>query len=193
MTKLDDRQAIEDLTLTYARCIDDRNSERFAELFDDRSDIRIFTMDRPEPIAVLQDAQAFADMVVAICRSYVSTLHVVSNLLIEHDGGDSATGSAYCLAHHYFEDEERRESEVLLVRYVDSYARTGDGWCFRRRDIHRLWTEMRPASRRPLTVDLVMAGRIAAPIANASEASDRPAARQLTAPSDDDRSGSALR
>lgn len=117
-------------------------------------------MGRSEPLAVPSGPGAIIGTVNAIGRSYAATLHVVSNHLVDFDADDAATGVAYCIAHNYCEDDRRRESETLFVRYEDAYVRTSSGWRFACREIHRLWTEFQPAGRRPLTVDLVMAGRI---------------------------------
>lgn len=160
MTRQDDRYAIERLALTYALAIDTVDADGVADLFVDDATIRIFAMGRLEPVAVVSDAAAIIGMVNAIGRSYAATLHVVSNHLVDFGAEDKATGVAYCLAHHYYEDDTRRESETLPVRYEDAYVRTPRGWRFASREIHRLWTEIRSAGTRPLTVDLVMAGRI---------------------------------
>lgn len=161
MTQQDDRYAIQRLVLDYALAIDEGDGERVAALFAEGAEIRIFTMRRPEPLAIVSGPTAIVEMVNAIGGSYAATMHVVSNHVLDFGAENTATGVAYCLAHHYYEDDSRTESETLPVRYKDAYSRTPDGWRFARREIHRLWTEFGSAGRRPLTVDLVMAGRVA--------------------------------
>jgi len=162
MSEYEHHRHIRDLALRYALCIDKGDPDGFIALFADGAEIRIYLMDRAEPLAVVRGAAEFADLVNTIHTSYHATMHIVTNHLVSVDA-DDATGTAYCLAHHYYRAEDRSESEVLPVRYNDRYVRGADGWQFLSREIHRLWTEFRPAGRRPLTVDLVMAGRQATP------------------------------
>jgi hypothetical protein len=161
MSAPEHKAAIQLLVQKYARAVDSGDGAAMAELFTSRGRVRVYAMGKTEPIAEFSGTGELTRMVEVISRTYVATLHLVTNHIIELDADLSgATGSSDCIANHYFEDDTRKENEVLPVRYRDTYAREKDSWRIARRDIHRLWTEFRPASRRPLTSDLVFAGRI---------------------------------
>jgi hypothetical protein len=160
--QLEDHHEIEALVYAYAQAVDDRDGEALAALFSSGGRIRVFSMGKPDPVVEFGEPERLAGMVEVIARTYTETVHLVANHRITLDG-DRATGAADCIAHHYIESEDRIEDEALTLRYRDSYLREPGGWRFEVRDIHRLWTEFRPAGRRPLTVDLVAAGRITLP------------------------------
>lgn len=161
MSALEPTHAIRVLAYEYAKAVDAGDGPGLADLFTASGRIRVFVLGKAEPIVEFGGATELGRMVEVISRTYVATMHIVTNHIVELDANlEGATGSADCIAHHYFEDDTRTEDEVLPVRYRDTYVRDSERWRFARRDIHRLWTEFRPAGRRPLTVDLVAAGRI---------------------------------
>jgi hypothetical protein len=73
-------------------------------------------------------------------------MHLIGNHLAQPDGGDDATGTTYCIAHHLRED---RTNLVMMVRYLDRYRRATDGdWLIADRRVEVLWTETRQVDPR---------------------------------------------
>jgi SnoaL-like domain len=71
-----------------------------------------------------------------------TTMHFIGNHLAEIDG-DAATGVTYCIANHLRAD---RSNLVMMVRYLDRYARDSDGeWLIDDRSVMIDWTETRQA------------------------------------------------
>ena len=71
-----------------------------------------------------------------------TTMHFIGNHLAEIDG-DAATGVTYCIANHLRAD---RSNLVMMVRYLDRYARGSDGeWLIDDRSVMIDWTETRQA------------------------------------------------
>ncbi len=59
--------------------------------------------------------------------------HIISNRVVKLTGPDSAEGSCYVIT--VINDKEDGPLVMSISRYVDRYARTGDGWRIAHRDI----------------------------------------------------------
>ena len=58
---------------------------------------------------------------------YRTTMHFLTNPLIELDG-DRAACETYALVYHRLESEDDAEDFIVGVRYLDTLARRSDGW-----------------------------------------------------------------
>jgi hypothetical protein len=141
----------------YALAVDNGDTEELSSLFVDDGGVDVYLAGRPQPVAQLRGPTQFAQMLEGL-KIYRATMHFVTNCVIRVTG-DSASGTAYCIARHYLEDGDDSRDEMMLLTYEDRFVRTGDGWRFGVRAIHRRWTEQLPAGQKPLDIDLQIAGR----------------------------------
>jgi ketosteroid isomerase-like protein len=126
--EIEDRIAIRELLLRYARGVDARDLALVASCFTPDAAYR-------GALAVGTIADALAALPAAIGR-YRATRHAITaqTLTIE---GDTAHSSADCTAQHWLPDGGCR---TVGVRYRDDLQRGADGWRITRRDVETLWT-----------------------------------------------------
>ena len=141
----------------YAIAVDTGNVAELTAMFVEDGGVDVYLAGRPEPVARLRGERQFASMIDAL-RVYQGTMHFVSNCVLDIDGA-AATGTAYCIAHHWYEADGESRDEALLLTYDDRFVLTDDGWRFALRSVHRKWTARQPAGQTPLEVDLALAGR----------------------------------
>ncbi|HKP07811.1 MAG TPA: nuclear transport factor 2 family protein [Microbacterium sp.] len=130
---LTDRAAITDLILDFARCVDDRDHERYVSNF-------------------LEDGQLVLPFHTAHGRDAILTMptppeswkthHHLGNIYIQIDG-DVATSRAYLTATHVFSDD-RTDNAHAGGWYEHEVVRTPEGWRFRRVELVVVWEEAKP-------------------------------------------------
>src|SRR6201990_2363987 len=103
-----DRLAIRELIEAYAHCADRRDAKGQMALFTGNTHFVVY-MDAksPTPSQELRSREALAP-VFADLNQYAATTHFVGQSTITSLSGDSATGEAYCLAHHVTVDGSTR-------------------------------------------------------------------------------------
>jgi hypothetical protein len=150
MTDLDlaalaDERAICQLALDYARAVDVPDGPRVAELITPDGTLRICHRGKSEPFSERQGRETIGKVIGALTR-YEKTMHLVANSYIDL-AGDTATGETYCLAHHIRQVEGQGLMDyVMAIRYLDQYARTGEGWKIAVRELQVEFTEDRPVT-----------------------------------------------
>jgi len=119
LADLQDRAAIHDLVMRYARAVDRRDFAGVAACF--------------TPDAAYQGqlsrtgiAEALARLEAGLARWDV-TQHLMGNQLVELDG-DRARCETYALASHVSGDGGARRELTVAVIYEDELVRTPDGW-----------------------------------------------------------------
>jgi ketosteroid isomerase-like protein len=137
-----DRLAIRELVDAYAHCADRRDAEGQKALFTEDTRFVVF-MDGPgtEPTQELRGREALTPVFDDLNR-YEATTHFNGQSTIGIEG-DRATGESYCLAHHLWTEGDTRKLMVASLRYLDTFARSGDGWLFAERELYVDWTETR--------------------------------------------------
>lgn len=131
-----DRALLRQLVQQYARAADLRDDEMFANAFTD--DAILFT-GRSEIVG----RERLLDVVNRLSR-YRVTMHLVGNHYVDLTGADSATGQAYCVASHVYEEDGVDRVYVMNIVYNDTYRRGPDGWRIAERRLDVLWDEDRP-------------------------------------------------
>jgi len=128
MTEIDDRTAIRELLLRYARGVDARDASLVASCFTSDAAYRgaLASGTITDALAALADAMG----------RYEATRHAITAQEVEVDG-DSARSHADCTAQHWLPDGSSR---TVGVRYHDELARGPEGWRITRREVERLWT-----------------------------------------------------
>jgi ketosteroid isomerase-like protein len=126
--QVDDRTAIRELLLRYARGVDARDASLVASCFTADAAYRgaLAAGTITDALTALGDAM----------RRYRATRHAITAQEVEVDG-DSARSQADCTAQHWLPDGSSR---TVAVRYHDDLVRGPDGWRIRRREVERLWT-----------------------------------------------------
>ncbi len=145
--------ALRSLSLDYTSAVDDRDGERFSQLF--VADGELVVPNFPEqlgPVITRAGHQALRRVPEGL-SAYDRTLHQLSNHRYALDG-DQASGEVHCVAHHLSRVVDQpvavgpagsvATDVVWYVRYRDDYRRTEAGWKFVRRELHLLWVEDHP-------------------------------------------------
>ncbi len=71
---------------------------------------------------------------------YEATMHFNGQSTTVLDG-EHATGVAYCLAHHVKVEGSERSVMIAAIRYLDTFVKEDDIWCFGQRKLMVDWTE----------------------------------------------------
>ena len=129
-------QELRQLVDGYAVAADERDAEAFRSLFADDAVLVVVGEDGAER-SRYEGADAIAAVPGRLAR-YERTLHLVSTHRASVDG-DTATGTAYCEAHHRDAGGDR----VLYLRYDDGYVRRDGRWRIADRVVRTLWSEQR--------------------------------------------------
>jgi uncharacterized protein (TIGR02246 family) len=132
LRQLEDREAIRDLLVEYARCLDAADHAGYANLFTEGGELnaRLGQAKGREAIRALLDDRLGADP-----RAPRKTaFHLIGNPIIAVDG-DRATSSA--LWAYITHDDEGYPTILQLGRYSDVLVRDEGRWRFERRDITR--------------------------------------------------------
>jgi hypothetical protein len=125
-TEVDDRVAIRELLLRYARGVDARDLALVGSCFVPGAGYRgaLATGTIADALAALEGTM----------RRYTATRHAITaqTLAIE---GDTARSSADCTAQHWLPDGSCR---TVTVRYHDELVRGPNGWRITRREVEPL-------------------------------------------------------
>ena len=132
-----DRQLLRQLVEQYARGADERDAVLYADVFTD--DAILFT-GRGE----VRGRDELITIAPKLAR-YRVTMHLVANHYVDFgDPPDTATGAAYCIAKHVYEEDGVERCYIMHIRYDDQYRRVGDGWRIAHRHLTLLWDEDHP-------------------------------------------------
>ena len=117
--ELQDRAAIHDLIMRYARGVDRRDLELVATCF--------------APDAGYEGSLGVGTIAIALealrdrMQRYRATMHFMANQLVELNG-DQASCETYAIVYHRLDTEDEVQDYVVGVRYLDDLARHGAGW-----------------------------------------------------------------
>jgi hypothetical protein len=139
-----DRREIQDVALRYARAADRRDYALFEAIFSE--DARLSGHRGDPDTTPSYFALEGRDAIVASMRAlerFESTLHVVSNQLVEVDG-DHAHGETYCIAHHIYREDGVAMNHTMAIRYQDRLVRANGRWRFQHRRLAVDWERHAP-------------------------------------------------
>jgi ketosteroid isomerase-like protein len=130
--RLADEIAVRDVVLGYARAVDRKDLDAVG---------RCFTADCAYEGALASGtiADALATLGAAFAR-YARTMHFMGTQDVTVDG-DAAEAVTYCVAYHV---RTNGRHATVAVRYLDTLARTPDGWRIARRAVRTDWTRDDP-------------------------------------------------
>jgi len=141
-----DRLAIRELVEAYAYCADRRDANGQMSLF--TADTRFVVYMNPKdatPSQELHSREALAP-VFAELNKYAATTHFIGQSTIFTLTEDSATGEAYCLAHHVTLEGGKRRLMLASLRYLDTFVKNDGSWLFAERRLYVDWMEGRALS-----------------------------------------------
>lgn len=137
LDRVESELELRQLAVRYALALDSRDLDSLVALF--APDVRVGRD------ATGRDAlRSWFDVSM---RKVRTTVHVVSNHVIDFDDTDHAHGVVYCRDEVEYPDTG--EWQVGMLQYWDAYRRVDGEWCFDRRRFHR-WYQV-DALERPRT------------------------------------------
>ncbi|MFJ9097522.1 nuclear transport factor 2 family protein [Streptomyces sp. NPDC102405] len=125
LDRMESLAEIRQLPYRYALALDSRDMDAVAELF--VPDVRVG-----------RDAFGRAALhrwYTEAMRASRTTIHQVTNHIVDFDDADRARGVVYC--RDQLERPSTGQWEVGELQYWDDYLRVDGEWCFRRRKFHR--------------------------------------------------------
>jgi len=132
--------ALNQLAYRYAAAVDACDRDAFLDVFTADARLRTWQPEAEEPFVDLTGHDQLAFVPKVMSKLYRRTAHLMTNHLVEIDG-DRASGTVLCTARHLHRDPADRNVMVVVIRYVDRYAREADGWRIADREIRFLWSE----------------------------------------------------
>jgi ketosteroid isomerase-like protein len=130
LVELEDRAAIHDLVMRYARAVDRRDFAAVAACFTRDAAYRGMLSQRDV-------ADALRELGSSLAR-YHTTQHFMGTQLVELRG-DDASCATYAIAHHFHDAEDGQRELTVAVVYEDELARREGAWLIRRRTARTLW------------------------------------------------------
>jgi len=128
------------LAYRYAAAVDGRDVDAFLAVFAPEGRMRSYHPGSEEPFADTQGHEQLASVPETMGKMFGLTVHQMTNHLVDVNG-DTATGEVLCTARHLSVDPDDDAAVVVIIRYVDEYARRDGRWCITDRQIHFLWSE----------------------------------------------------
>jgi hypothetical protein len=138
-----DRMAIRKLIDLYAYCADTRDAQGQMALFTEDTNFVVF-MDAKsaEPSQVINNR---ADLfpVFDNLNTYRATMHFNGQSTVLELNDDTATGIAYCIAHHQTIKEGVQTLMIANIKYHDRFVKQNGKWLFAQRKLMVDWIENR--------------------------------------------------
>ena len=138
-----DRLAIRNLVDQYAYCADTRNAQGQMALFTEDTHFVVF-MDAKsaEPTQTINNR---ADLfpVFDNLNTYRDTMHFNGQSTVLELNNDTATGIAYCIAHHQTTKDGLQTLMIANIKYHDSFVKQNGKWLFSERKLMVDWIENR--------------------------------------------------
>jgi hypothetical protein len=131
----------------YAWRTDAYDYEGYADLFTADGEVTAVNPGETEPFFAARGREELLGVVHGNDQ-FERTFHAVQNHRCTI-GPDSASGVAYCTAHHLMPPLDNPQSLLMLIRYVDVYDLTDDIWRFASRRLEFAWVEYVTADSSP--------------------------------------------
>ena len=126
MSRSEDRQALQDVMLSYAAAVDDRDMDRYRACFADDVEIVGFSE------SVVNGADQWTESVENQLKAFSATQHLMSPQLATVLG-DTASARADVQALHVLQDGSG--TFTLWATYLTDFARADEGWKIKRHEL----------------------------------------------------------
>ncbi len=138
-----DRLAIRNLVDQYAYCADTRDAQGQMALFTEDTRFIVFMNAKsPEPIQII-NKRADLFPVFDNLNTYRATMHFNGQSTVLQLNDDTATGIAYCIAHHQTLTDGVQKLMIANIKYHDSFVKQNGKWLFAERKLMVDWIESR--------------------------------------------------
>lgn len=135
-----DVQELNRLAYRYAAAVDASDEPGFLDVFHADARLRVYHPDEDEPFIDLEGHDGIGNVLPTMRGMYRKTAHLMTNHLVDLDG-DQGAGTLLCTARHLMKDPRNTDVLVVVIRYVDRYARRDGAWRIADRQIRFLWSE----------------------------------------------------
>ena len=136
MSEADDRRQLQDVMLSYAAAVDDRDMARYRACFADDAEIVGFGE------AVVNGADTWTASVESQLEAFSATQHLMSPQLATVSG-DAASARTDVQALHVLKDGDGAMF-TLWATYLTNFIRTADGWKIARHELVIRATQQTP-------------------------------------------------
>lgn len=136
MSDADDRRQLQDMMLSYAAAVDDRDMARYRACFAD--DVEIVGFDK----AIINGADTWTASVQRQLEAFSATQHLMSPQLATVSG-DTASARSDVQALHVLKDGDGAIF-TLWATYLTDFVRTGDSWKIARLELVTRGTQQTP-------------------------------------------------
>ena len=138
-----DRLAIRNLVDQYAYCADTRDAKGQMALFTEDTRFIVFIDAKSsEPTQVI-NKRADLFPVFDNLNTYRATMHFNGQNTVLQLNNDTATGIAYCIAHHQTITDGVQKLMIANIKYHDSFVKQNGKWLFAERKLMVDWIENR--------------------------------------------------
>ena len=138
-----DRLAIRNLVDQYAYCADTRDAQGQMALFTEDTRFIVFMNAKsPEPTQII-NKRADLFPVFDNLNTYRATMHFNGQSTVLQLNDDTATGIAYCIAHHQTLTDGVQKLMIANIKYHDSFVKQNGKWLFAERKLMVDWIENR--------------------------------------------------
>ncbi len=138
-----DRLAIRNLIDQYAYCADTRDAQGQMDLFTEDTRFIVY-MDAKSSVPT-QNISKRSDLLPVFdnLNTYRATMHFNGQSTVLQLSDDTATGIAYCIAHHQTINEGVQKLMIANIKYHDSFVKKSGKWLFAQRKLMVDWIENR--------------------------------------------------
>ncbi|MGU3373967.1 nuclear transport factor 2 family protein [Chryseobacterium sp. M5A1_1a] len=138
----EDRLAIRELVDRYAYCADTRDAKGQMDLFTEDTNFEVYYDPKSDTPSQVVSSKTDLFPVFDNLNTYNTTMHFNGQSSVVLNG-DTATGIAYCLAHHLTIEDGKQKLMVAAIRYNDRFVKQNGKWHFSERKLLVDWIENR--------------------------------------------------
>ena len=131
-----DRMEIIDTMNRYATSVDTRDWDLFLTCYTDEIHVDMVSVGFDKPMTM--SAKEFLEIIRRAVSPFQSTQHLISNHVIQIDGG-KATCVCYVQAQHFRQDDTGAQAVLIGGYYSNGLIRTAAGWRIREYKIVKTW------------------------------------------------------
>ena len=138
-----DRLAIRNLVDQYAYCADTRDAQGQMALFTEDTRFIVFMDAKSSEPSQVINKRADLFPVFDNLNTYRATMHFNGQSTVLELNDDTATGIAYCIAHHQTITDGVQKLMIANIKYHDSFVKQNGKWLFAERKLMVDWIEDR--------------------------------------------------
>ena len=143
LQQLEDRLAIRHLVDQYAYCADTRDAQGQMALFTEDTRFIVFMDAKSSKPTQVINKRADLFPVFDNLNTYRATMHFNGQSTVLELNADTATGVAYCIAHHQTFKDGVQKLMIANIKYHDSFVNQNGKWLFAERKLMVDWIENR--------------------------------------------------